>query len=425
MDKPKEKKAKKILDEQFKLIFPDKETLTFLKDNTKKLIKEMNKRLKQKNIKASVFVGGSFAKGTIIKKDKYDLDLFVRFDSKYKEDKLSSLLLKVIPKKAERVHGSRDYFKLKIAENIEFEIIPTIKINNPKQARNITDLSYFHVKYVLGKIKKQKNLAKEIMLAKAFCHFNQVYGAESYIHGFSGYAVELLITKYKSLLNFMKAVINVEKDKLLLDPEKLYKNTTEIKMLMNESKMHSPIVLIDPTFKERNALASLSQETFNLFKQACKDFLKNPSPNFFKKEDKQKEFEQKRDVISLSVSSNRQAGDIAGTKLKKFYNLLLYEMNRFFDIKDSLFTYSEKDNQAKILISAKPKKEILFPGPPLAMKEQFERFKKMHPNYKIKNNKAYANEKGYKNFQEFLSIFQAKNEKPIEATDIKEISIKV
>lgn len=424
------KEARQVLDKQFEQIKPEKELLLLLGKKTKEVIGEITKNLRKKKIKAQVFVGGSFAKGTIIKKEKYDIDLFVRFDKKYKDEEISNLLSKSLPKseKLERIHGSRDYFKLKLENNIEFEIIPVINIKKPSEARNITDLSYFHVKYVENKIKKQKNLAKEIMLAKAFTHYSKSYGAESYIHGFSGYAVELLIIHYKSLLNFIQAILKDDEEKLILDTEKHYKNKIEVKMLMNFSKMNSPIVLIDPTFKDRNALAGLSKETLDVFKKACSAFLSRPSAEFFIKKDTERDFEFKHksnitEVVKLEVSTKRQPGDIAGTKMKKFYDFLLNQMKRYFDLKDSAFIYNEEANKSRILIHSIPKKEIIFPGPPIAMKEQFQKFKKMHKKLIIKNNISSALEPGYKSFKEYLQVFQAKNEKILDSMDVSQIEI--
>ncbi len=77
-------------------------------------ISEIMKRgIKKKRVKAEVFVGGSLAKGTLIKKDKYDIDIFIRF----KDDKNASDIVEKILKgariKADRIHGSRDYFSAK------------------------------------------------------------------------------------------------------------------------------------------------------------------------------------------------------------------------------------------------------------------------------------------------------------------------
>ena len=46
---------------------------------------ELNNSLKKGKIKAQAEVGGSFAKGTTIKKEKYDVDVFAVFDKKYEK----------------------------------------------------------------------------------------------------------------------------------------------------------------------------------------------------------------------------------------------------------------------------------------------------------------------------------------------------
>ena len=47
-------------------------------------------------------------------------------------------------------------------------------------------------------------------------------------------------------------------------------------MDLNSSKLNSPIIPIDPTYKQRNVLAALSKETFEMFQKSCKEFLENP-----------------------------------------------------------------------------------------------------------------------------------------------------
>jgi len=64
------------------------------------------------------------------------------------------------------------------------------------------------------------------------------------------------------------------KDKIVIDIEKHYKNKQAVLMDLNSSKLHSPIILIDPTYKERNALAALSSETFRKFQEVSLKFLK-------------------------------------------------------------------------------------------------------------------------------------------------------
>ncbi len=380
-------KIKEVLRKQILLINPGKEKEKIERD-TAVILKELENNLRKKKIKAEVFIGGSLAKDTLIKREKYDIDIFVRFDKKHKD--LSKLLEKIL-NKARKVHGSRDYFQIKKGKTI-FEIVPVLKIQKPEEAENVTDLSYFHVNYVKNKINKNKKLADEIRLAKSFCYAQNCYGAEGYIRGFSGYALELLICYYGSFLKFIKAVQG--KQRIILDPSKFYKNKEEILLELNESKIQSPVVFVDPTFKERNALAALSTETFNKFKQICKRFLAKPDNNFFEKQDIEKELKKKyKKLIIIQVRTNKQKGDIAGSKLRKFYTFLAKKLEKYFDIQIKEFEYLEDRNLGKIYLDLKQKKQIIIEGPPITSVEHLTKFKRRHRNCFIKKGRAYAREK--------------------------------
>jgi tRNA nucleotidyltransferase (CCA-adding enzyme) len=416
---------KEVLALEINRVLPSKAELKNLNDKTRAVLKQLQANISKFKIYATIFIGGSFAKGTIIHKNKYDVDIFIRFDDKYDESEFPKLMSKIIPKNAIKIHGSRDYFVIKDeTSNIELEIIPTLKIKKPEDAKNITDLSYFHVNYVKNKINKSKKLADEIRLAKAFIHCSGCYGAESYIQGFSGYAVELLVIAYGGFVKFIEAIAkqDINKTKIILDPDKKFKNKSDILKQMNESKLLSPIILIDPTYKQRNALAALSMKTFLEFQDYSKRFLKNPNPNFFREKDKEKIFESghRSNLTRLSFSTDRQSGDIAGTKLKKFSNFLLGELARYFNIKDSEFVYDEKLNMGRFLLALENKKEIVFNGPPVAMKEALVKFKKEHKNIKVIKGKAYAYEKSV-DFNKFLNNFLNEKSQVIISMGIKNV----
>jgi len=382
--------AKKVLKEQVSKIKLDEKELARIQEETQKFVNGIAENLKKNKVEAEAFVGGSLAKGTLIKKDKYDIDIFVRFSKKYEDKKLSDMLGSLL-KEAKKIHGSRDYFQIE-KNGLMFEIVPTAKISKPEEAKNVTDLSYFHVKYIVGKIKENEKLAEEIMLAKAFCYANNCYGAESYINGFSGYALELLISYYGSFVKFLSSA--KDKEKIVLDPEKFYKNKNDILVRLNESKLQSPIVFVDPTFKERNALAALSEKTFEKFKLASTKFLENPSSKFFEKQDTEKEMKGKyKSIIIIETSTERQKGDIAGSKLRRFNEYLKNKLKRDNEMKTSEFEYDEKSNTGKNYFVLKPKKEIIIEGPPTDKKENLAEFKKRHKNCFIKKGKAYAKEK--------------------------------
>lgn len=420
-----EKKINFILNEILnKIKLSDKE-LKDIEFFLKKFLKDLNKNIKKSRSNVEIFIGGSFAKKTMIKRKIYDVDIFLRFDKKHKN--ISQLTEKILSGfKRTKIHGSRDYFIIKMNSKIVLEIIPVIKIKNSKEAENITDLSYFHVGY--AKKKLSKKVLSEIMLAKAFCHANNCYGAESYIKGFSGYGLELLIYHYKSFLKFIKAIEKKGKEKIIIDDEKEFKNKSEILMNLNSSKLQSPIILIDPTHKQRNVLAALSEETFRKFKKASRKFLKNPNLKFFelKKIDfeKIKENSKKRklDFILIETKTSKQKGDIAGSKLLKFNRYLSKEIKNYFYIKNNGFKYN--DNQSALqFFAVKNKEEILFKGPKIKDKKNTRAFKKKHKNTFIKSGRIYAKEKIKFNIKKFIKNWENKNKKIIKEMSISNLEI--
>ena len=415
-------KIKEVLKEQISLLKPTEEETKKIKQETAEFIGRLEKQIRKKKIKAEVFIGGSLAKSTLVKKDKYDIDIFVRFDKKYKDEEISKLLGRIvsgIKEKSKKIHGSRDYFQIS-KKGVLFEVIPVTKIKNPNENRNITDLSYFHVNYIKSKIKKKKNLGEEIILTKSFCHFQDCYGAEGYIRGFSGYALELLISEFGSLLKFLKAIVKA--DRMIFDPKKFYKNKDEVMLELNESKLQSPIVFVDPTFKERNALAALSRETYEKFRKQSKKFLKNPSNNFFKKS----EVNERLYNLIVEVKTKKQKGDIAGSKLKKFYEFLIHKLNSDFNIQRKEFQYDEDKNVGRFYFNVKTKGKIIISGPPITSVEHVTRFRKKHKNKQcfVKNGVTYCKRNSEKNPKKFISRLKVKEKRILKEMKISGMEIK-
>jgi len=151
---------KKLLLETVKNIKPDKEYEKEIFEKTNNIVKKINKNFR--NTKA--ILGGSGAKGTWLQ--TFDADIFVKFNYgkfQHKSEELSDILGKFLRKhfKVKRLHGSRDYFQIKQGK-FTFEIIPILEIKKAEQAKNITDVSPLHSKFVL----KHKKLVDEIRLTK-------------------------------------------------------------------------------------------------------------------------------------------------------------------------------------------------------------------------------------------------------------------
>lgn len=389
-----------------------------LKKEIDEFVGILRSQIKKDKIRADVFLGGSFAKGTLAKSENYDADIFVRFDLRY--ENLSDVLEKVLKKiaageklKLERLHGSRDYFRIWKSEELTLEIIPVLKISKVKKAKNVTDLSYFHVNYVRRHLKgKMKN---EMAIAKKFCQIQKVYGAESYINGFSGYGLECLIIQYKTFEKLIRSLIKVEDEKLILDPAKHYKKKNEIFVELNESKLQSPVILIDPTWKERNVLASLNRETFRRFQESAKKFLNSPSEKFFQieevDEEKMKNLAKKNkaEFLHVVLETDRQEGDIAGTKMRKFGDFLTSEIGKYFEIEKKEFSY-DRGKTAELKLVLKSKKEIERKGPPVEMKKESEKFKKRNKNTFVKNGRLCVKIKIDFSAREFLGKWSSSKE---------------
>ncbi len=420
-------KINSVLKEVLPFAKPSDKEMNEIKEKLNAFLKKIDANRKKARINAQIFVGGSWAKGTIIKKDSYDIDIFVRFDKKYRDSMLSDITEKMLKgQKAERIHGSRDYFKIKSEDGLFFEIIPVKMVNNPKEAENVTDLSYSHVNYIKKKIKTQKIL-DEIRLAKAFCYANNAYGAESYIRGFSGYAIELLVNYYGSFLRFVNAIAKI-KEKEVIDIEKLYKNKSQILMDINEAKLKSPIILIDPTYKQRNVLAALSDETLKRFQKSCIEFIKNPSANFFRIEavDIKKIIADSKkkglEFVLLDISTNKQKGDIAGSKLLKFYRHLNNEILGFFEIKAKGFEYFG-EKRARAFFVVKSKGSFIAKGPKVNDEKNARKFRLKHKIISIKNGHLYSKIKADYFLNDFLMRWKAKNMKIIKDMSITGLNV--
>jgi tRNA nucleotidyltransferase (CCA-adding enzyme) len=351
-----------------------------------------------KKYHAKLLIGGSIGKDTWLAGIS-DIDCFLLFNyQKYKNksNKLSDITEKILKQakiRANRVHGSRDYFQF-MYNKFQIEIIPVLEIKNMGQALNITDASPLHLKWLKKHQKQSPKLSEEIRNAKQFLKAQKLYGAESYILGLSGHATEILVTHYKAFSKFVK---NVTKwgAQTILDPKKHYKSSSEIKKSINPEKK-GPLILIDPVDKKRNAAAALSKKNYKLLIKAATHYSKNPSEKFFREKDLTiqdlKKIKTKNKLFILSKKPRRGKTDIIGSKLLKNYKKLLKEFrDNDFDILKQNWQWSPWNKALFWFETQKniPKTKIHY-GPPLnAAPQNIKNFKKKYPKAKTKNKRLY------------------------------------
>jgi tRNA nucleotidyltransferase (CCA-adding enzyme) len=388
--------VKAVLDEAKKLAIPSKAEEVKVSSIVKEIIAKITQEITKQKLNAKVVVGGSVAKGTWLPGIS-DIDFFMVFDYDDFSDRSAEIsnfaekVLKKVLRNLQRLHGSRDYFAAK-HENYNLEVVPVLDVSNGQQARNITDYSPLHVKYVAKNIK----IRDDVRLAKQFMKAAGVYGAESYVNGFSGHVIEILSIHYGGFVQLLKHALEWG-GKEFIDAERHYKNKDEAFKSINKSKLIGPLVVIDPIESDRNAAAALSFEKLKTFKGCVKKFLASPSLEFFREKIvtlKNLETRKKgRILIVLEVKTPKGKQDIIGAKMRGLFE----KLQKNFTSEE--FTVMEKGwlfnsvTRFWFYFGNKPlsPKKLHF-GPPINLaKEHIAKFKKVWKSHKISiKNKKYV-----------------------------------
>ncbi len=356
-------------------------------EEVEKTIKKINQELKQKGISAKAVVGGSFAKNTHLK-NKYDVDIFVMFSLRYVSKDLSKLLEAVLKRfKPKKVHGSRDYYKIK-GKKLAFEIVPVLHIKKAEDARNVTDFSPKHVEWVK---KNAGELHDEIRLAKKFCQAQKVYGAESYIKGFSGHVIDILIIYYKGFIPLLRASLKW-KPRQVIDFYDIYKGDALNKM--NYSKIQSPLIVVDPVQPDRNAASALSSEKLRMLKAEAEQFLKNPSKEYFKDRKIDIKSLKKKEALIIEIAPKTGKTDIIGSKILKVFEAVKKELAEFRVI-DAGWEWDKKRKAVLWFLLGENElpAEKIRRGPLLNQKDNAHKFREKHKTTFVKNGRIYAKAK--------------------------------
>jgi tRNA nucleotidyltransferase (CCA-adding enzyme) len=365
-----------------------KKESTTLSKRIEGFVSEIGTELARRGIAAEVMLGGSAAKGTIIKGD-FDCDLFVRFDYKYQGQDLSGLLSKAIARwKPERLHGSRDYFQI-THHKLTFELVPVLKIEHAALADNVTDMSPLHVRWIEGKIAKRPTLQDQIIIAKRFCKAQSLYGAESYIGGFSGHVLDILIVNYGSFHNLLKAAASWRYYQVI-DVEK-YGTAASL----NESK-RSPLIIIDPVDPSRNAAAALTGEKFLLCKELAKRFLAKPSRTFFQRQEVTKALLKRRAgknrLVVLDAKPASGKRDVQGAKILKVHEHFIKQLklNDFRLVESGWDWDGERPALLWYILDPALLSEIKVRQGPSADSIEADNFKQKHTKVYVKEGRLYA-----------------------------------
>jgi tRNA nucleotidyltransferase (CCA-adding enzyme) len=162
---------------------------------------------------------------------------------------------------------------------------------------------------------------------------------------------------------------------------------------LNKSKLVSPLIVVDPLQKDRNAAAALSLEKFEIFKKAAKEFLKKPSSRFFieTKFDLGKLRKKGAVIVEAAVLHGKE--DVVGSKLLKVFEFVQKELCEF-GVKKAGWEWTDGKAFMYFILKNKtlPAVEIRR-GPEAKQKDFVKGFKKKHKRTFVKKGRVYTREK--------------------------------
>jgi tRNA nucleotidyltransferase (CCA-adding enzyme) len=313
-------------------------------------------------------VVGSTAKDTYLR-GNLDIDLFLLYPTSIGREELEETGLSIgrsVLEEKEECYAEhpyvRGYFK-----GFKTEIVPCYRIEYPSQKLSAVDRTPLHTRYIKKHLKRVQK--KEVRLFKQFLHGIGCYGAEAEVEGFSGYLCEILILKYGT---FQGLIWNSRKwrrgEKLSLTPGDF-------------PDFDTSLVFIDPVDPNRNVSSALSDEKFNFFIKACKEYVANPRITFFfPNKIKPWRFEEINKKIKGFIGVEIEKPDIIPENLfpqvRKAVRSIK-EMCEKHDFTLSDIRYHIADNRFYIIIL--PKKMVIsarttHKGPPVGLKKNADEF---------------------------------------------------
>ena len=245
---------------------PSEEEVTAVNKTTDKVIDFINKKCEEESIDAEAIAVGSVAKNTFLR-GKSDIDIFIRFPIEMPMDELKETGLclayevnDALKGDAREHYASHPYLTCEI-DGFEVDIVPCYAIEEGDSIISAVDRTILHTRYIQKHLSKEQE--DEVLLLKGFMDSVGTYGSEFKTGGFAGYLCELLILKYGSFENTLKAAQNWRFN-TVIDLEN-YGTADDFKK--------DPLACIDPTDQNRNVGAALRIERFVDFIVASRNFL--------------------------------------------------------------------------------------------------------------------------------------------------------
>ena len=368
-----------------KRVTPRSEERAKIEALAKRLEKKVTSASEELGVEAEVRVEGSVAKDTWLSRER-DIDVFMRLPTAIPRKSLGDVALKIARKStegSEQIERFAEHPYLEaVVDDARVNIVPCYKVKQGEWL-SATDRTPFHTDYVKEHLTERMH--GDVRLLKSFMKGVRVYGAEIKVGGFSGYLCELLVLRFKSFTDVLKAFARCKR-KIVVDIERDYEGREdELPLLFSE-----PLLIIDPVDKGRNVASAVQSQKLYAFIAAARGFLGKPSVKFFYPPETTalttKELEQKlekRGSATVFVTFGRvdAVPDILWGQLYKSQRSLrnLIQKNDFNILRD--LTWSDEKTLNVFVFELEqrfvsPVKKHL--GPPLEKEPECERFLLKH-----------------------------------------------
>ena len=286
-----------------------------------------------------VLFGGSFAKGTWLP-GHADIDIFVKIKPSVGIEKFeemgreigSEALKSYGPKLRYSDHPYVEVFVKKVRVNV----VPCYDVEQGKW-QSAADRSPFHTRYISSNFDDEKR--RQARLLKKFLKSVGIYGAEISTEGFSGYVSEVLVLKYSSFENLLRAAADWQEKQIIAVSD----YDSDFVRVSN-----SPVIIIDPVDSRRNLGTAISPESVAKFMLAARKFLEKPSLDFFK-EGKYRRGTIKllSNVLVVEFSHEKKSPDIIWGQLKRSLSAIAKQLElAHFEVLRSSCVTDEKSSAA-------------------------------------------------------------------------------
>ncbi|MFL6490947.1 MAG: CCA tRNA nucleotidyltransferase [Nitrososphaera sp.] len=288
-----------------------------------------------------VVFGGSFAKGTWLP-GHADIDIFVKIKPSVGIDKFERMGREIGSKALKNFgpklrYSDHPYVEV-IVKNIRVNVVPCYDVEQGNW-QSAADRSPFHTQYIRSHFDDEKK--RYARLLKKFFKSVGIYGAEISTEGFSGYVSEVLLLKYSTFENVLRAAADWQERQIIAVCDY---DSDFIKAF------NSPVIIIDPVDSRRNLGSAISPQSVAKFMLAARAFLENPSLEFFKERKYRRRRRRLRNgasrklllpnVLVVEFSHEKKSPDIIWGQLKRSINAIAkqLELAHFVVLRSSCVT---------------------------------------------------------------------------------------